>query len=283
MLLLLQVFFLLLLALLFLASMLFPCPCSWGCCFANVSVVGLTVTGLLDAAVIHAIAGASFVAGVSSVAGPTVTGIHALSLFMLLLVLLLMFLLLALLLLAYMIMPWSMMLLASMLLQVLLLLQVFLLLLALLLLASMLFPCQCSCWAVASVSAVVGNTVAVIIILQHDVLAVAFLISPMPEKSFGPWRETFTFPHAEKSFYSESETFYILACREFWSLEQGPVPLQGPDIPGMEECKMSHSRDRKRFPSLGNVKSLLPGTGRLFRHEELWKTLCVAGKMFLYW
>ncbi len=62
-------------------------------------------------------------------------------------------------------------------------------------------------------------------ILHQDVLAVAFLTSPMPEKSSCPWRETYTFPNAEMSFYSESETFYILACREFWSLEQGPVPL----------------------------------------------------------
>jgi hypothetical protein len=93
----------------------------------------------------------------------TVTGIHDLSLSMLLLVLLLMFLLLALLLLASMIMPWSMMLAASMLLQVPLLLQVFLLLLALLLLASMLFPCPCSCCAVARVSAVVGPPVAGIV------------------------------------------------------------------------------------------------------------------------
>ncbi len=53
------------------------------------SVVGLTVTDVhdhalvYDAAGIHAITGASFVADVSSVAGPAVTGVHALSLSML--------------------------------------------------------------------------------------------------------------------------------------------------------------------------------------------------------
>ncbi len=77
----------------------------------------------------------------------------------------------------------------------------------------------------------------------------------MPEKSFCPW----------------SETLYI---PPYWKiLFTSPVCLQGPNFPRMGECKMSHSRDWKSFPSLGNVKSFLPGTGRLFRHGEMWKTL----------
>jgi hypothetical protein len=116
------------LLLLLLAPMLlqvFP-NCCWPCCYwhpysfpvhalagavANVSVVALTVTGVHDHALIHdvggiyAVASVSFDAGVSSAAGPAVTGVHTLSLSMLLLVLLPMFLLLALLLLASMIMP----------------------------------------------------------------------------------------------------------------------------------------------------------------------------------
>ncbi len=124
----------------------------------DVSVVGLTVTGVHDhalvhdAAGIHAITSAPFVADVlPSAAGPAVTRIHALSLSMLLLVLLLEFLLLL----------------------------------------DLLLCCH-RC----------------IMILQHDVLAVAFfylahagkvfqslegdiLHSHMSEKSFCPWSETF--------------------------------------------------------------------------------------------
>jgi hypothetical protein len=36
----------------------------------------------------------------------------------------------------------------------------------------------------------------------------------------------------------------------------------------MEECKMSHSRDRKTFPAFGNAKGLLPGTRKFFGHGE---------------
>jgi hypothetical protein len=43
---------------------------------------------------------------------------------------------------------------------------------------------------------------------------------------------------------------------KFWSLEPGQVSLQGPDIYGMEKCKMSHSRDQKTFPAFRNEKGL---------------------------
>jgi hypothetical protein len=93
--------------------------------------------------------------------------------------------------------------------------------------------------------------------LQHDVLAVAFFPVPMPEKSSGLFvslEESFAFPNAGK----------------FWSLELGKVSLQRPDFYGMEERKMSHSRDRKTFPAFGNAKGFLPGTRKIFGHGE-WK------------
>ncbi len=35
-----------------------------------------------------------------------------------------------------------------------------------------------------------------------------------------------------------------------------------------QECKMSHSGNRKTFPAFGNAKGLLPGTQGVFRHGE---------------
>jgi hypothetical protein len=50
----------------------------------------------------------------------------------------------------------------------------------------------------------------------------------------------------------------------------------------MEECKMSHSRDRKTFPEFGNAKGLLPGTRKIFGHGECNLDLWVAGKISWY-
>jgi hypothetical protein len=90
--------------------------------------------------------------------------------------------------------------------------------------------------------------------LQHDVLAVAFISRPHAGKVFRtlrvPGRKLFAFPNA----------------RKFWSLELDKVSLQRPDFYGMEECKMSHSRDRKTFPAFRNAKGLLPGTRKIFGH-----------------
>ncbi len=112
--------------------------------------------------------------------------------------------------------------------------------------------------ALACASEVVGSSVAGVFalwMLQHDVLAVTFFPSPcrksLPDSS-GPWKEA----------------FYIPQCREILVPGAGKVSLQRPDFYGMEECKMSHSRDRKTFQAFGNAKVLLPGTRRIFGHGE---------------
>jgi hypothetical protein len=101
-------------------------------------------------------------------------------------------------------------------------------------------PCICRCFLF-----VVRPTVIGVLILPYSYCSCCFfsraharnvfraleediLHSPMPENS-GPW-------------------------------SQARSPSQGPNFYGMEECKMSHSRDRKTFLALGNANSLLPGT-----------------------
>jgi hypothetical protein len=80
--------------------------------------------------------------------------------------------------------------------------------------------------------------------LKHNILAVAFSLRPCLKCLPGPRRRHFKFSYAGK----------------FWSLELGQVFLQGQDLNGMEEGKMSHSWDLKTFPAFGNAKGLLPGT-----------------------
>ncbi len=69
----------------------------------------------------------------------------------------------------------------------------------------------------------------------------------------------FSRPHAGKVFRTlrvpGRKPFAFPNAGKFWSLELGKVSLQRPDFYGMEECKMSHSRDR----------------GRLFRHLGMQK------------
>ncbi len=156
---------------------------------------------------------------------------------------------------ASMLLLWSMMLLASMLLKVLLLLS------ALLLLASMPLSfthALAGTHVLACVSEVVGS---LLLALLHyeccSMMSLLLLFFPSPCRkslpdSSGHWKEAFAFPNA----------------RKFWSLELGKVSLQRPDFYGMEECKMSHSRDRKTFPAFGNAKGLLPGTRKIFGHGE---------------
>ncbi len=78
----------------------------------------------------------------------------------------------------------------------------------------------------------------------------------------------FSCPHAGKVFWTlrvpGRKPFAFPNAGKFCSLELGKVYLQRPDFYGMEECKMSHSRDRKTFPAFGNAKGLLPGTRRIF-------------------
>jgi hypothetical protein len=80
----------------------------------------------------------------------------------------------------------------------------------------------------------------------------------LPDSS-GPRKEAFCIPKCRKSLpVPGMRPFSFPHSGKFWSLEPGQVSLQGPDFYGMEECKMSHSRDRKTFPAFGNVKGLLP-------------------------
>jgi hypothetical protein len=76
----------------------------------------------------------------------------------------------------------------------------------------------------------------------------------------------FTFPHA----------------RKFWSLAPGQVSLQGPGFYGMDECKMSHSRDRKTFPAFGVQKVFFQGPEEFSDMRECKTDLWVAGKMSWY-
>ncbi len=68
---------------------------------------------------------------------------------------------------------------------------------------------------------------------------------PMPENS-GPWSQV----------RPPSRGLHVFYC--------------------MEECKMSHSRDRKTFPTCGNAKGLLPGTRRVFIHAMWKKPFCFS-------
>jgi hypothetical protein len=82
----------------------------------------------------------------------------------------------------------------------------------------------------------------------------------------------FSHPYAGKVFRTlrvpRRKPFAFPSAGKFWSLELCKVSLQRPDFYGMEECKMSHSRDRKTFPAFGNAKGLLPGTRIIFVHGE---------------
>jgi hypothetical protein len=82
--------------------------------------------------------------------------------------------------------------------------------------------------------------------LQHDVLDVAFFPAPMPEKS--------------SRFFGSLEGDLLHSPMPeilFHGARQGLPP--GPDFYGMEECKMSHSRDRKTFRHLGMQKVSFQG------------------------
>ncbi len=135
------------------------------------------------------------------------------------------------------------------------LLQVFLLLSALLLLVSMLLSLLMHLLVFLRLLALL-----LLVLVHYECCSMMSLLlhfsRPHAGKVFRtfpvPGRRLFAFPNAGK----------------FWSLELGKVSLQRPDFYGMEECKMSHSRDRKIFLAYGNAKSLLPGTRRIFCHGE---------------
>jgi hypothetical protein len=97
-------------------------------------------------------------------------------------------------------------------------------------------------------------------------LLLLFFLLPCRKSLPVPGMQPFTFPHAWK----------------FWSLEPGQVSLQGPDFYGMEQCKMSHSGDRKILPAFGNAKGLLLGTQIVFWHGGVWKRSMGVGKKSWY-
>jgi hypothetical protein len=122
----------------------------------------------------------------------------------------------------------------------------------------MLYQWATAVYALALVHAVAGSHafLQVFLYLFLDLPLLAYMVlpysmmlpAPMLLQVFLPGIRPFTFPNAGK----------------FWSLEPGQNSLQEPDFYGMEECKMSHSGDRKTFPAFGNAKGLLPGTRRVF-------------------
>jgi hypothetical protein len=105
--------------------------------------------------------------------------------------------------------------------------------------------------------------------LQHDVLAVVFFPRAHAGKVFRtlpiPGSRPFAFPKAGKIFGSpECDLLHSPMPENAWSLEPGQVSLQEPDFYGMEECKISHYRDRKTVLAFVNAKGLLTGTQRVF-------------------
>ncbi len=86
----------------------------------------------------------------------------------------------------------------------------------------------------------------------YSMMSLLLLFFPSPCRkslpdSSGPWKEVFCIPQ----------------CREFLvpGARQGLPPEAR--LYGMEEFKMSHSRDQTTFPAFGNAKGLLPGTRRI--------------------
>ncbi len=95
--------------------------------------------------------------------------------------------------------------------------------------------------------------------LEHDVLAVAFFPRPcrksLPDSS-GPGKETFAFPNAGKVFRSpECDLLHSPMPENSIPWSQARPPSRGQTfLACIEECKMSHSRDRKTFLGIWEYK-----------------------------
>jgi hypothetical protein len=94
-----------------------------------------------------------------------------------------------------------------------------------------------------------------------------------------PMADTY-FKENEVSFCKNSTGIRVAYV---FKLLQGPMinPVaQIGNVTGLAKCRKIYRSLRKTIPAWWNVKSLAPGTGRLFREEK--KLFSVAEKMFLY-
>ncbi len=150
--------------------------------------------------------------------------------------------------------------------------------------------------AVASVSAVVGPTVpsTVASCCSGMMSPLLLFFPPLCRRSLPVPGGLFLFPHTRKVFLSLEPDLLHSPCQKC-SVHGASLGLaSGGRIfwhRGMYivQCKMSHSRDLRTFPSLWMSKGLLPGTRKVFPHEGMLKKKLFGCRercscfVFLFW